>query len=295
MADLFNETVLEKAWQEHGDAIKQKMKQAGIVQAKAFDHKAKAFNEQSFGEEGRNRSARIVNWLESRGVTIQNASILDIGAASGVFTVPFVERGAKVTALESSVPLVELLQKNTAAYTENEVSVVSEAFEEIDVSDKGWKQAFDLVFVSMCPVIYNWEDVEKVLSCAKQFCYISMPVGGLENSLLDEIWPIVTGKQYHKSLHLDMGYLLHLLYLKGYSYETLITKESKTMELSTEAAVQEMISLMNNHKIEVDNQQKKLIAAYIEQAFPSGNVIIQQGGRFGKVLIRLQDQNMYVQ
>ncbi|MGO4375955.1 SAM-dependent methyltransferase, partial [Paenibacillus sp. MCAF20] len=60
MNDFFNETIWEEAWKENGDTIVNKMKKAGIVPAKAFDHKAKTFNEQSFNEEGRKRTTRIV-------------------------------------------------------------------------------------------------------------------------------------------------------------------------------------------------------------------------------------------
>ncbi|GJM70018.1 hypothetical protein HMSSN036_22340 [Paenibacillus macerans] len=61
---------------------------------RTFDDKAKSFNEQAFSEEGRQRARRIMNWLEGQGVTFKDNSILDIGAASGGFTVPFAERGA---------------------------------------------------------------------------------------------------------------------------------------------------------------------------------------------------------
>jgi SAM-dependent methyltransferase len=292
MNDFFNAAIWEKAWKDHGDTIVNKMKKVGIVPAKAFDHKAKSFNEQSFNEEGRKRSARILNWMEGQGVRFENASVLDIGAASGVFTVPFAERGARVTAVESSLPLVELLGENTAKFAENKVKIVPEPFEDIDVQARGWSHAFDLVFVSMCPIFLDWESVEKVLHCAQQFCYISMPAGSAEHSLVNEIWPLITDKPF-KTKPMEMGYLLHLLFLKGYSYESLITRETKTTEVSREVALQEMMNWLPGHGLPADDRNRKLIADYLEQAYPSGKVVVRQGGRFGKVLIRLQEQNMY--
>lgn len=292
MNDFFNAAIWEKAWKDHGDTIVNKMKKVGILPAKAFDHKAKSFNEQSFNEEGRKRSARILNWMEGQGVRFENASVLDIGAASGVFTVPFAERGARVTAVESSLPLVELLGENTAKFAENKVKIVPEPFEDIDVQARGWSHAFDLVFVSMCPIFLDWESVEKVLHCAQQFCYISMPAGSAEHSLVNEIWPLITDKPF-KTKPMEMGYLLHLLFLKGYSYESLITRETKTTEVSREVALQEMMNWLPGHGLPADDRNRKLIADYLEQAYPSGKVVVRQGGRFGKVLIRLQEQNMY--
>ncbi|MFC4596708.1 class I SAM-dependent methyltransferase [Cohnella hongkongensis] len=292
MSHFFNEAVWEKEWKDHGENVRRKMKKAGIEPAKAFDHKAKSFNEQSFSAEGRKRTARIVNWLEDQGVRFENASVLDVGAASGVFTVPFVERGALVTAVESSLPLVELLKENVAEYGEDKVRIVAEPFDAIDAEARGWSDAFDLVFVSMCPVIFDWESVEKVLRCARRFCYISMPAGSAENSLAHEIWPLVTGKPFAVK-PMEFEYLLHLLYLKGYSYGSLITREEKTTEVPHEEALQEIMSWLRGHGLPADDRNRKTVADYLKRAYPSGKAVVRQGGRYGKVLVRLQDQSMY--
>lgn len=291
MNDFFNAAVWEKAWKDESDLKLDRIKRNGIDPTRSFDHKAKKFNEQSFSEEGRERSRRIMNWLEGQGVRFENASVLDIGAASGVFSVPFAERGARITAVETSPPLIELLEENTSNFAEDQVKIVPLPFENIDVQARGWSQAFDLVFVSMSPVIHNWESVEKLLQCSRKYCYISMPVVPTEHSLVNEIWPLVTGQIYQSKLT-EMGYLLHLLYLGGYAYESLITREAKTKEVSGEAALQEAMTWLRHHRLPADEQNRSIIADYLEQAYPSGKVVIQEGGRFGKVLIRLQDQHM---
>lgn len=292
MNDFFNASIWEDAWKNDSETVVNKMRRAGIDPARSFDHKAKTFNEQSFNEEGRKRTQRIMNWLEGQGVQFKNSSILDIGAASGVFSVPFAEQGAQVTAVETSPPQIELLEKNISKFAEDQVKIISEKFEDIDVKTKGWNQAFDLVFVSMCPIIHDWQSVEKVLHCARKFCYISMPINPAEHSLVSEVWPLITGQSF-QTKPTEMGYLLHLLYLKGYAYESLITREAKTTEVTREAALQETMTWLGHHRLPVDERIRKIINDYLEQAYPSGKVVIQKGGRFGKVLIRLQDQNMY--
>ncbi|RRJ65978.1 methyltransferase domain-containing protein [Paenibacillus oralis] len=290
--DFFNEAAWEQAWKEDMHTAVNKMKNAGIDPVRTFDDKAKSFNEQAFNEEGRQRAKRIMNWLEGQGVTFKDTSILDIGAASGGFTVPFAERGARVTSVEPNLSLRELLRKNIAGITNGKVDVVAEPFEDIDIQAKSWEKAFDFVFVSMCPVIVDWESVEKVLSCARKFCYISMTAGSREHSLVNEIWPLVTD-QPMKNEHLEMAYLLHLLYLKGYAYESLVTKEMKTTEVSKEAALQEVMNWLKMFNLPADDRSRNIVAEYLERTYPADKVEIRQGGRFGKVLIRLRDQNMY--
>ncbi|MCM3697803.1 bifunctional 2-polyprenyl-6-hydroxyphenol methylase/3-demethylubiquinol 3-O-methyltransferase UbiG [Paenibacillus macerans] len=290
--DFFNEAAWEQAWKEDMHTAVNKMKNAGIDPVRTFDDKAKSFNEQAFNEEGRQRAKRIMNWLEGQGVTFKGTSILDIGAASGGFSVPFAERGAQVTSVEPNLSLGELLRENIAGMTNGKVDVVAEPFEDIDIQARGWEKAFDFAFVSMCPVITDWESVEKVLSCARKFCYISMTAGSREHSLVNEIWPLVTD-QPMKNEHLEMAYLLHLLYLKGYSYESLVTKEMKTTEVSKEAALQEVMNWLKMFNLPADDRSRNIVAEYLERTYPADKVEIRQGGRFGKVLIRLQDQNMY--
>lgn len=291
MNDFFNEAIWEKAWKDDPYTAVNKMKNAEIDATHAFDDKAKSFNEQVFNEEGKQRTKRIMNWLEGQGVRFKDASILDIGAASGGFSVPFAERGASVTSVEPCLPLLELLKENIAGLTSGNVEVVSEPFEDIDIQVKGWRNAFDFVFVSMCPVIVDWDSVEKVLSCARQYCYISMSVGAREHSLVNEIWPLVTDQPF-KPEHLEMAYLLHLLNLKGYAYESLVTRETKTIELSKEMALEEVMVWLAMYSLPANDRNRKIVADYLERSYPSDKVVIEQGGRFGKVLIRLQDQSM---
>lgn len=292
--DLFDIAVWEKAWKEDADSTSNRMKRAGVDPTRSFDSKAKVFDEEVFSEGGRRRSDRIIGWMEEQGVDFAGLSVLDIGAASGGFSVPFAELGAKVTAIEPNGPLAELFEANKARVSAGkpEITLVREAFEDIDVAARGWEQKFDLVFVSMCPVIADWGSVEKLLSCAKQFCYISLLAGGRQHSLINEVRHLLTGKESHPDAS-DMAYLNHLLYLKGYSYQSIITREMKTTVLSAEEAVDELMAQLKFQNLPEDHSSRKLVHDYIRSTYPDGQVSVSQGGRFGKVLIRLQDQNMH--
>ncbi|WP_371748194.1 hypothetical protein [Paenibacillus nuruki] len=45
--------------------------------------------------------------------------------------------------------------------------------------------------------------------------------------------------------------------------------------------------------MDIRTDAEQVISNYLDQQYPSGTVTMEQGGRFGKVLIRLQDQRMY--
>lgn len=292
--ELFDTQVWEKAWKEDPLSMGNHMKRAGSDPTHMFDHKAASFNEEVFSEGGRRRSERIIGWLEGQGVDFAGLSVLDIGAASGGFSVPFAERGAKVTAVEPNAPLADLFEANMARVSpgKEKITLVRKAFEDLDLAAMGWEKAFDLVFVSMCPVIIDWQSVERVLSCARQYCYISLMAGGRTHSLLQEVLPLLTGRESHPESS-DMAYLNHLLYLKGYAYQSIVTKEMKSTVLTPEAAVQEVMEQLMPHQLQADDSSRKIVTDYVRSTYPGEEVTVQQGGRFGKVLIRLQEQNMY--
>ncbi|CAH8770402.1 hypothetical protein PDENDC454_00675 [Paenibacillus dendritiformis C454] len=50
--------------------------------------------------------------------------------------------------------------------------------------------------------------------------------------------------------------------------------------------------MLRNHGQTEDDRNRKTVADYLDQTYPSGKVTIRQSGRYGKVLIRLQEQNM---
>lgn len=287
---IYEDSAWENAWKEDRTTGVNMMKAAGIDPAHAFDYTAHQYNEQSFSEEGRKRTARIIGWLEKQGVNFTGASVLDIGAASGVFSIPFAERGAEVTAVEPSLPCVQLLQENNRKWADGKIKIIPDRFEDIDLNMMGWEGAFDLVFASMSPVIADWESVEKVLSCARKYCYISLTAGPREHSLTNEILPLLKiPRKLHKA---EMIYLLQLLLLKGYTFQSLVSREGKVREVSRSAAIQEVMDQLAMYHYPVDDETYNVIKTYLDQHYSTDTIPIHQGGRFGKVLIKLYEQNM---
>ena len=67
----------------------------------------------------------------------------------------------------------------------------------------------------------------------------------------------------------------------------------KTTEVSRQIALDEVMAWLGMYGLPKDDRNRDIVATYLERTYPSDHVVIRQGGRFGKVLIRLQDQKMY--
>ncbi|SEN12312.1 methyltransferase, FkbM family [Paenisporosarcina quisquiliarum] len=284
--NLFKHQVWKSAWDNDPNTslrIMQRLGQ-GNFQTEEFKKWAISYDKNSFSHEGRQRSNRILTWIEDQVVSFKDLSVLDIGAASGVFSIPFAEKGANVTAIEPSPELSIMLEKNSMNYSV-QVNIIQKPFEEIS-TDKH-NQSYDLVFASMCPAMKDWEMVEKALSFAKKFCYISMMAGPKENHLMDELLPIIDLEPREIGSS-DMAYLLQLLYVNGYSYQTLIEKQMKTIKIDIDSAVDNLTEWFIEYGIPVEEKLLKKSEKYLRETYED-EISLKMGGRFGKVLVHLDD------
>ncbi len=284
--NLFKHQVWKSAWDNDPNTslrIMQRLGQ-GNFQTEEFKKWAISYDKNSFSHEGRQRSNRILTWIEDQFVSFKDLSVLDIGAASGVFSIPFAEKGANVTAIEPSPELSIMLEKNSMNYSV-QVNIIQKPFEEIS-TDKN-NQSYDLVFASMCPAMKDWEMVEKALSFAKKFCYISMMAGPKENHLMDELLPIIDLEPREIGSS-DMAYLLQLLYVNGYSYQTLIEKQMKTIKIDIDSAVDNLTEWFIEYGIPVEEKLLKKSEEYLRETYED-EISLKMGGRFGKVLVHLDD------
>lgn len=139
----------------------------------------------------------------------------------------------------------------------------------------------------MCPAMKDWEMVEKALSFAKKFCYISMMAGPKENHLMDELLPIIDLEPREIGSS-DMAYLLQLLYVNGYSYQTLIEKQMKTIKIDIDSAVDNLTEWFIEYGIPVEEKLLKKSEEYLRETYED-EISLKMGGRFGKVLVHLDD------
>jgi len=203
---LFDKRVWIDAWRNDPHTALRIMERfdQGSNSTEEFKKWAQSYNKSSFSDEGRRRSDRILTWVEHQIGTFENRSVLDIGAASGSFSIPFAERGALVTAVEPSYDMASMLKSNAALYTVD-VKIIQQSFEELVEKHEN---SYDLVFASMCPAMKDWDAVERAIRLANKYCYISFMAGPKENGIMVELLQSLGLKSTIESS--DMSYLQHL-------------------------------------------------------------------------------------
>ncbi|MCH4395619.1 methyltransferase domain-containing protein [Staphylococcus haemolyticus] len=280
--DIFSNQYWEKAWEDDPNTQDKRMKRAGLgdPSAPGFEKWAENFNKNSFTEESQHRTKRIMNWIEQQTGRFSNLSVLDVGAASGVFSVPFAKEGAKVTALEPSPILHDMLKDNANHYGVT-LKTLNQSFEDAQLEELG---QHDLVFASMCPAVTTWEAVSKAIDIAQKFVYVSLFAGPKENSIVDEVVAFLDEES--QPMTADMYYLLQLLYFNDYTYETLIERHTQHNDKPIEDVMQQLPQWLKEVEVELDEQQLASVEHYLRDKY-GDTIPVITGGKFGKVLIHV--------
>ncbi|MBM7840805.1 hypothetical protein JOC54_004098 [Alkalihalobacillus xiaoxiensis] len=270
-----------EAWKNDPHSPIKKMKKAGLASphSAGFIKWAEAFDANSFTAEATKRTERILKWVEQYTGSLNGRTILDVGAASGVFSVPMAKAGAIVTALEPTNILREKLVRNAPNHSVD-VSIIGQSFEELAVDQL---PRYDLVFASMCPAMIDWDAVQKAIALSSKHVYISLMAGPKKNSLVEELLNELKIEAPIQRTS-DMMYVLQLLYLTGYSYQSLIEQHEKTMLMKRDDVLQQLHAWFLDYDVTLTDQQQRLAADLVKKKY-NDDIPVITGGRFGKVLI----------
>lgn len=138
-----------------------------------WEKRADRFKSNVAGDKGKKRTDTVIRWLENQDVSLEGTTILDIGAGPGVFSCAFATQNAVVTALEPTNGMSTVIRERIENEGIEKLKVVQMPWEEVDIEKMGWQEAFDLVFISMCPGVHNAELFKKAMACAKNYVYFS--------------------------------------------------------------------------------------------------------------------------
>lgn len=123
-------------------------------------------------ERTKKRVDRVLAWLEQQGILHSEMEVLDIGAGTGVFTVPLARRAARVTALEPAPEMLAALQKRVEAEGLANVYFLDREWEKVDPAAEGLAGRFDLVFASLTPGVRDIDTLMKMTACSRGWCFL---------------------------------------------------------------------------------------------------------------------------
>ncbi|NBG88141.1 methyltransferase domain-containing protein [Isachenkonia alkalipeptolytica] len=199
-----------------------------------WDNRADFFNGKVFTEE--KLGSEIVNHLKSKNMLTRDMEVLDIGCGPGKHTLPLAREVKRVTALDISENMLEHLRKNMKKTKLFNIDPLHLDWKDGDLKKLHWEKAFDLVFASMTPGVFNYETLEKMVKAGKQYAYLSGFVKR-KDEVGDEIFRFfershgVSAKKQNK-----VYYAFNILWQWGYTPEVEYIHRTWEDEFTSEEA-----------------------------------------------------------
>ena len=277
-----------EAWQEHRD---NSLRSRRILMPEEVEFwNASADKMKRWSEEARSveRVKKVIRWLRQQGIAISDMRILDIGAGTGSFAIPFTQQGGRVTALEPAEELVKIMKENMKNEGVEELFIISEKWEDISPDKEGMKGQFDLVFASLTPAVYDKETLGKMNACSKEWCFLCEFAGRRRNRVQEELWFKIFNEHMPLQEH-NILYPLNYLYSLGYSPSLKLWREYWMEEILEDEAAANLVNLFSLYT-EVTSGIKTKIADYLSKKVRKGFLSEEYQSLVGMIAWNVNEQ-----
>ena len=138
-----------------------------------WNKRAQQFAGRTVRSQSQNRQNELIERLQQLGAFKAGFRILDIGAGSGRYAIPFAKIGCEVVAIEPAKSMVEHLQHHIEEEQVTNIKIIHQPWQTVDLEKENMKDSFDLVFASMTPGISSPTDLLKMVDASRHACYLS--------------------------------------------------------------------------------------------------------------------------
>lgn len=149
------------------------------------------------------------------GMIHKDSRVLDIGCGPGGYSLLMAKGAAEVLGLDISPRMIRHAQAAATAQNIANASFEVANFCDIDVEERGWRGAFDMVFASFCPAVRNAQNLLKMCDVSRKWCYFGSYTART-SSIHDEIRRIFTGGSYALFSQQPLYYAFNILLAAGY-------------------------------------------------------------------------------
>lgn len=136
------------------------------------------------------RTIYVLDRIRKMGCSFFQKEVLEIGAGTGVYTIPIAKESKRIVAIDPSDEMLNILIEQTKLYNIGNIEIIKAFWQEIEIEERKFKKAFDVVISAMTPAIKTEEDLVKMEDCSKKWCIYVGWGRKRENKIKAEIFRI---------------------------------------------------------------------------------------------------------
>ena len=214
---------------------------------------------------------------------------LDIGCGTGTLAIALAGEGAAVTALDFSRGMLGSFEKKLNPKLRDSIDTVRDDWDVLNLPDRGWEKAFDLVVANMTPAVRRPSAFLRMIDASRSACLLKGWAERRRNRFLEELWPLVRGVEMHDRPP-DVIYEFNLLYAMGLRPSISIQPVDWERETPVETLVQQYVDYFTGVTDDAEETLRAKIADYFDTVAVDGRVSEHYRGSTGTIFWRVDGE-----
>jgi len=200
-------------WLSYAKERKKSFANRTITTAKKWDGLAKHYRKYEQDDDFRKDQQWIIDQLHTRHLLQPEYSVIDVACGPGTHCFHFARQCKRVTALDVSPKMIARLEARKREQRAENIEVVCGDFYQYKTREK-----YDLVFVSMSPILNELSAVDCLLELSSRYLALVYWAGVRDNPLYNHCYEMIFHEPYVWD-PLDIVAIFNYLYTLGFSPE----------------------------------------------------------------------------
>jgi len=198
-------------WEEYAEGLQKGPVNKRCMKPGTWDKAAATYDDLDRCPDYRRQVTAVLDILQQKGALDKENIVMDIACGTGTYAVKMATKCKKVVCLDISRGMLEKLKEKAQKLCLSNMEIVQADWHGFDTEER-----YDLVFVSMTPLLRSPDNIKGFLELSSRFLAIVTWAGVRENQLLQELYREIMGKELVQKGH-DMIFPFNYLYSLGYA------------------------------------------------------------------------------
>ena len=276
MDNMFSEQFWKDAWVNDTAGKDTLAVHKGYSTARFWDKASVTYNTNGNEIKSR-RTARVLAALREKGLLFEGMRVLDIGCGTGMMALALAQEGALVTAMDFSSGMLDRFKADIPEDLNSKITLVRQDWHELDIRQRGWEKAFDLVLAFMSPAVASPEAFSKMIQCASKGCAIRGWAARRQPEILKDLWEKIMAHPLDDKPQ-SILYKINLLFSMGLYPDVYFDVVEWDQMVPVETETENQVSFFMKVTGKTDREIRPVIDSYLQNQAGKGKIRKKQKG-----------------